>query len=145
MLDGITSNSFTDKQLLPVEDAVETTYNIKSIVNKKIINKKIYYLVQYMDGDRLFIDKDNLIKDYLKNYINNYELSQLPDSYIGMKVKNQFNDGKFYDGLVVKYDKKKKWFLVKYNDNDEEELNLTELKKILKDKPKKKPTTEIRK
>ena len=35
MLDGITTNSFTDNQLLPVEDA---TLNVKSIVNKKTIN-----------------------------------------------------------------------------------------------------------
>ena len=40
MLDGITTNLFTDKQLLPVKDAVETTFNVISIVNKKIINKK---------------------------------------------------------------------------------------------------------
>ena len=62
-----------------------------------------------------------------------------------MKVKKQFNDGKFYDGTIVKYDKRKKWFLVKYEDDDEEEMNLNELKKVLKDKPKTKPTTEIRK
>ena len=40
------------------------------------------------------------------------------------------------------------WFKVKYNDGDIEDLNLIELKKILiytKEKPKKKPTTEIRK
>ena len=40
MLYGIDTNSFTDKQLLPVKDAVETTFNAKSIVNKKLINKK---------------------------------------------------------------------------------------------------------
>ena len=106
MLEGITTNSFTDKQLLPVEDAVETTYNVKSIVNKKIINKNNYYLVQYSDGDRLWISKDDLIKDNLKNYIDNYEFNQLPISYTGLKVKKQFNDGKMYDGTVVKYDKK---------------------------------------
>ena len=39
VLHGIDSNSFTDKQLLPVEDAVESTFNVKSIVNKKTINK----------------------------------------------------------------------------------------------------------
>ena len=33
MIEGIDLNSFTDKQLLPVEDAVESTFNVKSIVN----------------------------------------------------------------------------------------------------------------
>ena len=148
MLDGITTNSFTDKQLLPVEDVIESTYNVKSIVNKKIINKKKYYLVQYVDKDRLWMDKDDLFKDNLINHIENYELNQLPESYIGMKIRKQFNDGKLYDGLVSKYDKKNKWFKVKYDDNDEENLNLSELKKILiytKMKPKNKPTKEIRK
>jgi len=46
---------------------------------------------------------------------------------------------------VKKYDKKNKWFKIKYADGDEEDLNLDELKKVLVVKPKKKPTTEIRK
>ena len=75
MLEGITINSFNDKQLLPVEDAVDSTFNVKSIVNKKIINKKVYHLVQYADRDRLRIDKDNLIKDNLKSFIGDCETS----------------------------------------------------------------------
>ena len=65
-----------------------------------------------------------------------------------MKVKKKFNDNKFYNGEVVKYDKKNKWFKVKYDDGEKEDLNLNELKKVLvytKDKPKTKPTKEIRK
>ena len=144
MLDGISTNSFTDKQLLPVKDVNETTYNVKSIVNDKTINNKIYYLVQYSDGDRIFIAKDELIKDGLNNYIDEYEASQLPEAYIGMEVKKKFNK-KFYKGIVKKYNKKNKWFKIIYNDNDMEDLNLNELKKILVVKPKKKPTTEKRK
>ena len=53
MIDDIDTNPFTDKQLLPVKDAVESTFNVKSIVNKKTINRKVYYLVQYADKDRL--------------------------------------------------------------------------------------------
>ena len=145
MLEGIKTNSFTQKQLLPVNDAIDTTYNVKSIVNDKTIKNKIYYLVQYSDGDRLWISKDELLKDGLNNYIDKYEKLQLPDAYIGMEVKKKFNDGKFYDGIVKKYDKKKKWFKIIYNDNDMEDLNLNELKKILVVKPKKKQTTEKRK
>ena len=50
-------------------------------------------------------------------------------------------------GTVSKYDKKNKWLLINYNDGDAENSTLTELKKILiytKDKPKNKPTKEIR-
>ena len=145
MLEGIRTNSFTDKQLLPVKDVEETTYNVKSIVNDKKIKNKIYYLVQYSDRDRLWISKDELLKDGLKNYIDDYEASQLPEVYINMKVKKKFNDGKFYNGIVKKYNKKNKWFKIKYSDGDEEDLNLDELKKVLVVKPKKKPITEKRK
>ena len=41
--------------------------------------------------------------------------------------------------------KKNKWFKIKYADGDTEDLNVKQLKKILVVKPKKKPTTEIRK
>ena len=81
----------------------------------------------------------------LNNYIDDYETSQLPESYINMKVKKKFNDGKFYIGDVKKYDKKNKWFKIKYDDGDEEDLNVNQLKKVLVVKPKKKPTTEKRK
>jgi len=145
MLEGIKTNSFTHKQLLPVKDVNETTYNVKSIVNDKKTKKGTFYLVQYSDGDRLWITKDELLKDGLNNYIDDYETSQLPEAYIGMEVKKKFNDGKFYNGIVKKYDKKNKWFKIKYDDNDTEDLNLDELKKVLVVKPKKKPITEKRK
>ena len=144
MLEGIKTNSFTDKQLLPVKEAIDTTYNVKSIVNSKTLKNKLYYLVQYSDGDRLWIAKDGLIKDGLNNYIDDYKTAQLPEAYIGMKVKKKFNDGKFYIGDVKKYDKKNKWFKIKYLDEDTEDLNINQLKKILVNF-KKKPTTEIRK
>ena len=80
MLEKIKTNSFTDKQLLPVKNVQESTYNVKSIVNKKTINKKIYYLVQYSDRDRLWINKDELLKDGLDNYIDDYELYQVDNS-----------------------------------------------------------------
>ena len=65
-----------------------------------------------------------------------------------MKVKKKFNDGKLYNGTASKYHKRQKRFKVKYEDNDIEDSTLTEFKKILiytKDKPLKKPTTELRK
>ena len=54
--------------------------------------------------------------------------NQLPESYIDMKVRKKFNDGKIYDGEVIKYDKKIKWFMINYFDGDAEEVNLIELK-----------------
>ena len=93
----------------------------------------------------MWILKDDLIKDGLENYINEYELSLLPGAYINMKIRKKFNNGILYDGIVENYDKKNKWFKIKYTDGDEEELNLNELKKVLMVKPKRKPITEIRK
>ena len=61
-----------------------------------------------------------------------------------MKIKKKFNDGKIYNGIVKKYDKKNKWFKIEYLDDDSEDIDLKELKKILVIKPKKKPTKEIR-
>ena len=110
----------------------------------KQLKNKIYYLVQYSDGDRLWIANDELIKDDLNNYIDDYETSQLPETYINMKVKKKFGKT-FYNGIVEKYDKKNKWFKIIYNDNDMEDLNVKQLKKILVVKPKKRPITEIRK
>ena len=144
MLEGISTNSFTNKQLLPVKNVKDTTYNVNSIVNKKIIKKGTFYLVQYFDNDRLWIAKDELLKDGLKNYIDDYETAQLSEAYINMEVKKKFNK-KFYNGIVKKYDKKNKWFKIKYVDGDTEDLDLDELKKVLIVKPKKKPTTVIRK
>ena len=46
----------------------------------------------------------------------------------------------FITVLIKKYDKKNKWFKIKYVDGDAEDLDLDELKKVLV-----KPTTEIRK
>ena len=77
MLENIKTNSFTDKQLLPVKNLNESTYNVKSILNKKMIKKQIKYLVQFTDGDRLWIMKDELLKDGLENYIDEYELSRI--------------------------------------------------------------------
>ena len=106
MIEGIDTNLFTDKQLLPVENAIKSTFNTKFIVNKKTMNKKVYYLLQYANKDRLWISQENLSKDNLKTFIDDYETNQSPESYIDMKVRKKFNDGKMYDGEVIKYDKK---------------------------------------
>ena len=81
----------------------------------------------------------------MENYIDEYELSLLPEACINMKIRKKFNNGILYDGIVENYDKKNKWFKIKYTDGDEEEMNLNELKKVLMVKPKRKPITEIRK
>ncbi|KAK7234111.1 hypothetical protein SO694_00149021 [Aureococcus anophagefferens] len=59
----------------------------------------------------------------------------LQRAYIGRKVKKEFvsDNGfmKFFAGEVVDYDDKKKWFRVLYEDDDEEDMNETELLRIL--------------
>ena len=78
-LEEIKTNSFTDKQLLPVDNADESSFNVKTILNKRIKNKQNEYLVQYADKDRIWVTEENLLKDGLKPFIKEYEMKQLPE------------------------------------------------------------------
>ncbi|XP_024400949.1 uncharacterized protein [Physcomitrium patens] len=49
---------------------------------------------------------------------------------IGAKTRKKF-DGVFYDGEVIGYDPKVKFYKIRYSDGDNEELTLKELKKTL--------------
>ena len=50
---------------------------------------------------------------------------------IGKAVQKRFSDGIIYDGKVVSYDHKKKWFKVVYSDGDAEEMRIDELEPFL--------------
>ncbi|KAH7284193.1 hypothetical protein KP509_34G043200 [Ceratopteris richardii] len=52
------------------------------------------------------------------------------DAIVGKQVKKDF-DGTLYDGVVVKYDEKTKFYKVKYADGDQEDLELHEVEPIL--------------
>ncbi|KAI5070312.1 hypothetical protein GOP47_0014655 [Adiantum capillus-veneris] len=49
---------------------------------------------------------------------------------VGKQVKKDF-DGRLYDGVVVKFDKKNQFYKVKYADGDQEDLELHEVEAIL--------------
>lgn len=50
--------------------------------------------------------------------------------HVGKPVRKDFG-GTLFDGVVVKFDKKTKYYKVKYDDGDQEELELSELEPIL--------------
>ena len=49
----------------PLKDS-ESSFNVKVIVNKRVNNEKNQYLNLFADGDRLWINKDDLLKDGFK-------------------------------------------------------------------------------
>ena len=57
-----------------------------------------------------------------------------PHNMIGKRVKKWFPKHGYYEGEVIHWDKKKMWYKVEYDDGDIEEFNVSELKKILKNR-----------
>lgn len=53
-----------------------------------------------------------------------------PEDFIGSRVRKCFGS-KYYEGQVMSYDDAKKWWKIKYNDGDEEEVNQKELADII--------------
>ena len=46
--------------------------------------------------------------------------------WVGARVRKEF-DGKYYRGTVTAYDEQHKWYKIKYDDGDGEDLNPKEL------------------
>jgi len=102
-----TDNEYTDieeKYLSEEEDAEEEIYEVEKIINKKIINKKIFYLIKwkhYSDMYNTWEPKENLNCDQLiyefenKNNLINYKIK---NNYIYIdKIildNNEFNKSK---------------------------------------------------
>ncbi|GAB4818636.1 hypothetical protein N2152v2_005682 [Parachlorella kessleri] len=53
------------------------------------------------------------------------------DQYVGRAVHKLFSDGKMYTGVVTEFIPRKKWFNIKYEDSDSEDIFWEELKSIL--------------
>ena len=51
-----------------------------------------------------------------------------PENFVGQRVRRKFGNG-FYVGDITGYDKP--FFQILYEDGDEEEMNLTEVKRFL--------------
>ena len=116
---------------------------------RTIIGHKVGDKSKFRVGDRTFSFEKKSIVDILYypdkpfyryklktmphiSFIENELLlaKELPDDYIGMKIKKKFNKT-IYNGKVKSFDKKNRWFKIKYDDGDEEELDLKELKELL--------------
>ena len=54
-------------------------------------------------------------------------------STIGRRIEKEFGEYGMFMGTVTTFDEKKQVFLVKYEDDDEEELSLSDLKKLFVD------------
>jgi hypothetical protein len=75
MLNGINNMSFTEKQLI-LSKHTDEKYYVKKIIDKKTVNKKIYYLVwwkNYKKDQSTWEPKDQLISDGLDEYIKEFE------------------------------------------------------------------------
>ena len=75
MLDGITTASFTESQLMPSK-AKEQEFTVKQIIGKKTINKKIHYLVWwkgYKKSESTWEPRTKLIEDGQADRIREYE------------------------------------------------------------------------
>jgi hypothetical protein len=77
ILSDIPNASYSEYELKPANE-IQLTYKLKKIIGKKIINKKIYYLCWwsgYLKKDSTYEPKTELIKDGLKDEIDEYEKS----------------------------------------------------------------------
>ena len=76
MLEGIPNASFTETQLLPAKkEETETKYKVREILGKKIIKKKVYYLIwwsKFLKKDATYEPEEQLIKDGFQDDINNF-------------------------------------------------------------------------
>ena len=61
---------------------------------------------------------------------------------LGRRVEKLFG-GKSFSGLVDSYDEKKKWFRVKYDDDDTEEYTRKELEPLLLELPASEPSDDL--
>ncbi len=77
MLEGLSQVSYTEAQLLPAKaEETETKYIVKEIIGKKIMKKKIHYLIWWKGEKKdqaTWEPKDNLIEDGFTSEIEDYD------------------------------------------------------------------------
>jgi len=80
MLSSITRASYTEAQLMPAKQTEkESKYKVKAIIGKKIIKKKVYYLIwwkNYIKKDATYEAEADLIKDGFQDDINTFNESR---------------------------------------------------------------------
>ena len=63
----------------------------------------------------------------VEDYADSAVLPGLENFFIGRKVRKSFGDMGIFKGVVIKYRPKKKFYLIRYEDDDEEEMDESEL------------------
>ena len=77
LLTGKSNVSYPESELLPAEEDVEK-FIVKKIIDKKIVNKKVFYKIWwkgYLIKNATWENKNDLLEDGLKEYIDEYENS----------------------------------------------------------------------
>ncbi|MCO5571173.1 hypothetical protein L7F22_024907 [Adiantum nelumboides] len=96
-------------------------------------------VVSYMDSEREFTWLIFFYEGTMggASDVDGVEMKVNPDSMLeagkdllGMKVKKEF-DNKLFEGKVAKYEPELNWYKVVYEDGDEEELDLKEVRRLV--------------
>jgi hypothetical protein len=75
ILSGLPNVSYSESELIPSQKKIER-FKVKKIIDDKMIGNKKYYLVWwlgYKKKESTWEPSKNLIKDGLKEYIDEYE------------------------------------------------------------------------
>jgi hypothetical protein len=88
------------------------------------------------DDDLLMLDyrandgEEQVSRQINADYDNNYEDDNDDNSIhrIGTKVRKKFNDGKYYEGEVIRYDPINQYYKIKYRDGDQEDYDEKDMK-----------------
>ena len=76
MLEGINNVSYTEKELMKAKNEVDNKYVIKQIIDKKIVNRKVFYKVWwrgFLKAQSTWEPIETLIEDDAQNLIDEYE------------------------------------------------------------------------
>ena len=89
----------------------------------------MFLIVLFLSLVTLFVF-DNLTDNNKKSSFSETSYSE-SNSLVGRKVRKFFGENGWFEGIVLSF--KNPFYKVKYEDDDEEQLNKTELKNILID------------
>ena len=71
--------------------------------------KRGYYVIKYADGEREEFDEDD-VKQWLKHAV-------------GTRIRKRVWDGNWYNGEIKSYNRKRGYYLIKYEDGESEEFD----------------------
>jgi hypothetical protein len=91
---------------------------------KSYNKKREYYIIEYEDGEIEEFDQDD-VKQWLKYAV-------------GTKIKKKVWDGNWYNGEIKSYNRKRGYYVIKYEDGESEEFDEDDVKQWLKEEEKEK-------